>query len=105
MSRSLSRIPRILDAWSRMAPAEAPEAAGLHPGEWDLLLSAACKEGVAGLVLRALVGDRAAVSAPSTVLLGLRRAALEQSAAHAWEEPVLAEVTEPAGVSTPEVNE
>jgi len=91
--RSIATIVSgILRCWSRVEPVPAPLAAVLDQDGWERLAGAAEREGVAGLVHRALHHDPCAVLVPSAVRLRMQDVARTQAAAHAWEEAALGEV-------------
>jgi hypothetical protein len=73
-------------------PERAEAASELDDSAWRVLLEVARREGVAGLVFRAMALDQAAASVPEEVRLSLRNTALTQAALNAREESVLGEV-------------
>ena len=82
----------VLRDWCRLAPVPSPSALRFGPADWCALEVVAKREGVAGLVNRALDFDPAGTLAPDRVRSSLRRTALAQGALHAREEAVLGEV-------------
>ncbi len=85
-------IQRILRSWARVHPVAAPEARDLDARGWARLARVARREGVAGLVFRAITTVDRDLEVPPDVRAALRRVALDQAAAHAWEQKVLAEI-------------
>jgi hypothetical protein len=85
-------VAAILRSWSRIEPARAPRAAALDQNGWDRLADVAIREGVAGLVHRALSRDPCGVLVPPWVRDRMQAVARRQAAAHAWEEAALGEV-------------
>jgi hypothetical protein len=87
-----SDLQAVLEAWCRVEPATTAAALRLDQDDWERLAATAGREGVAGLVHRALEGDPAGALVPKRVRAALRQIAREQAAAHAWQEAALAEV-------------
>ena len=85
-------VAGILRSWSRIEPVRAPRAAVLDQDGWEQLAVAALRQGVAGLVHRALSRDPCAVLVPPKVRNRLQQVAHDQAAVHAWEEATLREV-------------
>jgi hypothetical protein len=97
-----SDIQAVMRAWCRVEPETSPAALRLDQDDWERLAATAEREGVAGLVHRAVADDPAGVLVPERVFSGLRQIAREQAAAHAWQETALGEALdslERAGLS------
>jgi len=92
-----SDILAVLKAWCRVEPVAAPAALRLDQDDWERLATTAGREGVAGLICRALTGDPAGALVPERVCVELRQIAREQAAAHAWQEAALCEVLDAFG--------
>jgi hypothetical protein len=87
-----SDIQAVVRAWCRVEPETTPAALRLDQDDWERFAETAGREGVAGLVHRALGADPAGALVPERVRDELRQIAREQAASHAWQEAALDEV-------------
>jgi hypothetical protein len=92
-----SDILAVLKAWCRVEPVAAPAALRLDQDDWERLATTAGREGVAGLICRALDGDPVAALVPERVRVEFHQIAREQAAAHAWQEAALCDVLDAFG--------
>ena len=84
----------LLRRWCRVAPRKADPAMLPEDGGWNLLLEAAVREGVTGLVLQGIQVDPAGSLVPEAVVLELKKHSSGQAAVGAWLQAVLEEVLE-----------